>query len=297
MCQWSTNAVCHILRNQGHKVINYIDDFGGAELPINDTAAFESLGNLLNELGLQESVAKTCAPATSMTFLGSEFDTVNMTIAVPATKLTQIHEELSNWDNRSSCSRTELQSLIGLLAYVSNCVRPGHLFISRMLSTLRTFTAKHSRTRIDAEFRKDLLWWKTFLEDYNSVSIIHTQPWSPPDTVVCTDACLSGCGGVSVTQFIRFPSPQHIINMGLSINALELLAVVVTLKLWSHTWSGLRLQITSDNTTMVAFINSHRTHSDFILPSTFRIQSLGCTHPRSEQCCRRSKPFTFIWHL
>ncbi|XP_077865642.1 uncharacterized protein LOC144352590 [Saccoglossus kowalevskii] len=186
-----------------------------------------------------------------------------MTIAVPTAKLTQIHEELSNWDNRSSCSRTELQSLIGLLSYVSNCVRPGRLFISRMLSTLRTFSAKHSRTRIDAEFRKDLLWWKTFLQDNNGVSIIHTQPWFPPDTVVC----LSGCGGVSVTQFFHSPFPQHIINMGLSINALELLAVVVALKLWFHTWCGLCLQITSDNTTTVALINSHRTHSDFELSS------------------------------
>ncbi|XP_077870367.1 uncharacterized protein LOC144363611 [Saccoglossus kowalevskii] len=207
MCQRSTNAVSHILRNQGHEVINYIDDFDGAESPINATAAFESLGNPLNELGLQESVAKACAPATSMTFLGSEFDTVNMTIAVPIAKLTQIHEELSNWDNRSPCFHTELQSLIGLLSYVSNCVLLGRLFISCMLSTLRTFTTNHFHTRIGAEFCKDLLWWKTFLQDYNGVSIMHTQPWSPPDTVVCTDACLSGCGGVNgcIDQLSSYP--------------------------------------------------------------------------------------------
>ena len=58
-------------REQPFNCMNYSDDFSGCESSLHRAeAAFLVLGNLLTELGLQESVEKACSPAPSMVFLG-----------------------------------------------------------------------------------------------------------------------------------------------------------------------------------------------------------------------------------
>ena len=57
--------------------------------------AYDYCGHLLAELGLEESLSKACPPATIQTCLGEQFDTVQMTLSVTPTRLTEIETLLS----------------------------------------------------------------------------------------------------------------------------------------------------------------------------------------------------------
>jgi hypothetical protein len=54
----------------GFSVVNYLDDFGGAEILEHVQKAYECLGELLNSCGLEESKKKSVEPTNRMTFLG-----------------------------------------------------------------------------------------------------------------------------------------------------------------------------------------------------------------------------------
>ena len=67
------------LKGTSLNVLNYADDFAGAEL-LKDKAllSFNTLGKLLDELGFDESTDKASSPSTVMTYLGVKFDTEKM---------------------------------------------------------------------------------------------------------------------------------------------------------------------------------------------------------------------------
>ena len=66
-CQPSTSAVTWILNRRGLSASNYLDDFIGVSPPTLATTHFHELGVLLYQLGLDESVAKSCPPSPVMT--------------------------------------------------------------------------------------------------------------------------------------------------------------------------------------------------------------------------------------
>ena len=63
--------------------------------------AFDTMGKLLSDLGLIESLDKACPPSTSMTYLGVLFDTNSMCMYVDPAKLVELKSELSNWVRRT----------------------------------------------------------------------------------------------------------------------------------------------------------------------------------------------------
>ena len=93
------------------------------------------------------------------------------------------------------------------------------------------------------------------------------ERWSLPDEVVATDACLSGCGAWFDTQSEHFHAefPEEIKMLNLSINALELLTVVVAAKVWGKKWRGMRIAIRCDNETSVTVMNTSRAYNSFLL--------------------------------
>ena len=115
--QWLTTAVAFIVAQIGleltgilYLILNYSDDFAGAE-SCKDRAqsSFATLGDLLTDIGLSESKAKACAPATTMTYLGVSFDTVDMCIRVDSEKLVEIKSELLKWSRKTVAKKFELQ--------------------------------------------------------------------------------------------------------------------------------------------------------------------------------------------
>ncbi|XP_048586681.1 uncharacterized protein LOC116621133 isoform X1 [Nematostella vectensis] len=189
-CQRATSAVAWIHRQQGKVLFNYLDDFIGVSEASSATSDFEQLGTLLSSLGLIESVSKACPPSSLMLCLGVMVDTNSFTLSVSPERLAELELLLHDWRNRKTARKRELQSLVGKLVFVSKCVRRSRVFISRLLSLLRTVQYNHLHVNLTAEFRKDIIWWCHFLREYNGVSMIKTTSWSSPGEVFSTDACL-----------------------------------------------------------------------------------------------------------
>ena len=262
-CQRATNAVSHICKTKGLSIINYLDDLGSAEVQSKANEAFEKLAEILDQCGLEESVHKAHAPSTIMTFLGIQFNTVDLSLTITNDRLVEIKDILQEWEDKKYSNRQELQSLLGKLNFVASCVRPGRVFISRLLNFLRS-VPESGKVLIPEEAKKDIHWWKVYLPFYNGISMMPWQDWSIPDAVFASDACLTGCGAWSGGQYFHCTFPEDILEKNLHINALELLAVIVAMKTWGEFWAGRRIQILCDNMTSVTVINKGSTRDTFL---------------------------------
>ena len=123
-----SNAVRHIMRRQDYDVINYIDDILGIALPSRIDASFDALRSLLPRLGFEISKKKLVAPTTCMNCLGILIDTKEFTLAIPSEKLQEIVTLCKSWIHKHSCTKRQLQSLLGSLLYVTKCVRSSRFF-------------------------------------------------------------------------------------------------------------------------------------------------------------------------
>jgi len=130
-----------------------------------------------------------------------------MTLSITPTRLTELEGLLSTWLTKKSATKSELQSLVGKLSFVLKCVRQSRLFLSRILALLRTVKRNHHHVKLSREFSRDILWWLHFIRVYNGISIIPTSAWSSPDAIFATDACLSGCGGLTRQNFFHTEFP------------------------------------------------------------------------------------------
>ena len=107
-CQRATNILVYICKQSDVEILNYLDDLGGAEVEERAQWTFEFLGELLEKLGFTESVAKACASATRMVFLGIMFDTLKMVMEVTPERVQDTLEEVARWatkENTSQASR------------------------------------------------------------------------------------------------------------------------------------------------------------------------------------------------
>lgn len=275
LCQRITNAVAYICEQEGVDVINFQDDFGGAEIWEKAEEAFRKLGEIIGNCGIAEAILKACEPAYRMIFLGILLDTLKMTLEVTEDRQVEILQEVETWLARQTASKKQLQRLIGKLQFVATCVRPGRLFISRMLAALRGVSDNEVIVLGD-EFKKDIKWWKCFLDRYNGVSMIPEEIWSNPDELIATDACLAGAGGVCGSEFFHCPFPEWLI--GMHINALELITVMVALKVWAKVLVGKNVVLNCDNMVSVQVINSGRTKDAFLQNCLREILFIAAEH-------------------
>ena len=263
-CQRSTSAVSWIFRQQGHSLFNYLDDIIGVSPPSSAVTDFQALGELFASLGLQESSDKSCSPSTVMVCLGVQLDTTQFTLSVSSERLCEIEQLLEQWLTKRTATKTSIQSLVGKLIFVSKCVRQSRVFIARILALLGKLKHNHHHANLTAEFRKDLMWWRRLLREYNGVSMINTAQWTSPDEVFSTDACLTGCGGLFDVHYFHAVFPSFISEQTLDISSLELLTIVVALKLWGARWAGLRLTVRCDNEAAVTVVNTGRCRNPFM---------------------------------
>ena len=150
-----TDAIRYIHEQLGFFLLNYVDDFLGAETRARAQEAFHSLIQLLEDLRVETSPDKVIPPTTRIEFLGITFDSQTMTMEVSEDRIKEILMELNKWNTKGTATRKELESLIGKLQFASKCVKPGRTFIARLLNWLRTMN-RSGAYPIPQEARKDI---------------------------------------------------------------------------------------------------------------------------------------------
>ena len=264
-CQRTTNCITYIFNKHGFEDVNYLDDLGAAEEESRAEEAFDCLGWILDTIGIQEAKQKASPPAYIAVFLGILYNTIDMTLRITPERLLEIKLILDQWAAKSTTDLHDLQSLLGKLNFAASTIRAGRIFVSRLLNLLRNFPEK-GRRKIDKETKKDIDWWRSFMEDFDGISIIPPIGWDAPDTVFSSDACLVSGGGwceQSLEAFhVKFPK-WLTKRDDVHINELELLTVIVALKLWSSTIRNRNILAYCDNEVSVEVVNSGRARNRF----------------------------------
>ena len=264
-CSRVSNAVMHIHSKSGHHGLSYLDDLIGVNHPSVGSNAYDHLGSILRDLGLEENIPKACPPSTIQTVLGVLINTEQMTISVTDKRMKEISVLLAKWKKKKVCRKKELQSLIGKLCFVCKCVRQSRVFLNRLLAVLRSVNWDViSRVSLSEDFHKELRWWSTFMISFNGVALIPSPIWSEPDVSMATDSCLDGCGGICSGQYFHTKFSKTILDQSLPIHQLEFLAVLVGARIWGHLFKGQKIRIFCDNMSVVEVINSSKTKDVFM---------------------------------
>ena len=265
-----TDSIRYIMRKHGfNSLFNYVDDLIYCDLPSKIYQAYQFLLELLPKLGLDINTKKLVPPTTSMICLGILVNSETRTMCVPSEKLASIADICHTWENKVTCSRRQLQSLLGSLLFISKCVKPARVFLNLMLVFLRSMKKQRIAT-LSSEFFRDLNWFCTFLSQFNGV--VYYDP-RPIQAELHLDACLTGMGGIFENQCYALPIPKDFHNY--SIVHLEMLNIVVAIKVWANQWRDKKLRIKCDNMAVVEVLTSGRT-KDNILATCARNVWLLC---------------------
>ena len=189
-------------------------------------------------------------------------DAENKELKVLPERLAELKNELNLWSKCKTCTLKQLQSLIGKLQFICVVVRPGRLFLSRLLDKLRGVD-NNVKLELDIEFHKDISWWKKFLPMYNGVGIMWMLQVKQPDEIATSDACLTGMGAVCSKQYLKLQFPDD--WKGKNIAILELLAVIVMVKQWTGQFAGKSVLFNVDNEAIVKVLNSGRAREPTLL--------------------------------
>ena len=237
-------------------IIHYLDDFLVAGKANSDSCQ-KSLNlalRLCRELGVPIMAAKVAGPATTLEFLGLLIDTIRMEISLPGDKLSRLKLLLESWLGRKSCSKHQLQSLIGHLHHASKVIKPGRPFIRQMIDLASSRPHPESMVRLNMEIRSDIRWWASFIETWNGVSIVSALCKRPVDQVLTTDASGNwGCGAHFDKRWFQLPWNGHWQDIPIAVK--ELLPIVVACCIWSVEMRGLHIRCRCDNMAAVTMVN------------------------------------------
>ena len=283
-CQRVADAICRIYRNRhGSHLVGYIDDFAAAQPHDLADEGYHYLITLLrDELGIELSMDKCMPPSTHQIFLGLELDTVLMSLTIPQHKLDKAAEEIRKWRSRTSSSKKQLQSLLGLLIHITSAVVPGRRFVARLIDLIKL--DKQSIV-LDHAFKLDLRWWDKFMTDYNGRSLIQDTQFSACDSVLATDSCLTGMGAMtSKGHYCHALFPEAISKLKLHISALELLVIVVACRLWGHLWPRSKLVVRCDNEAACHAVNNGRSCCPFMQAALRNLWLVEAQHSFTLRC-------------
>ena len=243
------------LRMLGHTNSGYIDDsllaeesYSECEQNIKDTVSLMTdLGFIIHE---KKSVL---IPTKKITFLGNDIDSEEMTVTLPEAKKEIIVQECKVLHGKASARIRQVARILGLMVSSFSAVQFGPLFY-RCIEREKIFALKcmqgnyDSPMQITDSMKTELKWWIDNLS-VQKRNICHGNP----NLVITTDASTVGWGAVCDDlkiggRWTEQESANH-------INYLELLAASHSLRSFCKFSRDLHVQIKSDNSCTVAYIN------------------------------------------
>ena len=204
------------------------------------------MGSLLSELGLSESPDKSVSPCQILTYLGVEFDSVKLEMRINSTKCHELNNELQKWSRKTVATKTDLQSILGKLLWVSRAVKYSRCFVLRIIAEVKKLTFQSQKITLSNEVRKDFLWWETFMSLFNGVHLLVSNTAS---LQIAGDACPMGYGSWNPerNEYISSKFPHHLQDPQVPIHLKEFICVILAIKKWGQSWSGKTIEIFCDN--------------------------------------------------
>ncbi len=253
-----------IIQRGVHDIFHYLDDFlvmgpPGSSI-CNDNLAI--LLKVCADLGVPLAPEKQEGPSPILTFLGIIIDTLKGELRLPAEKLQRLLVTLDEWLPRHACTRKQLESLIGTLHHACKVIRPGRSFLRRAIALLSIASKPHHHIRLNAEFRADMLWWKTFASYWNGTSALIIT--GPPDITITSDASGSwGCGAWYGSKWFQVEWVGNL--QGKHISLLELIPIILATIVWGPTLSGKRVLANCDNSAVVSVLNARYSRDKWLM--------------------------------
>ena len=271
------DGISWALHHEGiRNFVHYLDDFllwGPADSQ-SCARNLQTTVDLCSRLGFPVAPQKTVGPSNVITFLGIELDSVAQEVRLPVEKLRRLRETLLRFERKRNASKHEMQVLIGILSHAATVVRPGRLFLRRLIDASKIPRLPFHRTRINAKCRSDLAWWLVFSQEWNGVELFPSLPAGPS---IFSDASGSwGCGAYAedTDHWFQFKWPQSWSERGIA--AKELMPIVMCAAVWGMNWRGVRVMFYCDNEAVVTCLNDRsasETHLAHLLRCLFFIQA------------------------
>ena len=268
ICQRTTDMLVYLHQKQEYFLLNYIDDFLGLEYQSKIYQSHADFIDLLSKLAVDQSERKSVTPSQIIEFVGNIINTIDMTLSVMAQRKIEVLHELETWRNREACTRRQLESLIGKLQFMSNCIKPGRLFVSRLLNEMKKMK-RDKYYHVNKELRKDIKWWYLFLPGYKGTSIMWLLEVETIDSELATDACLLGAGAIRNQQYFHTKFPDWFVTDEMRIPHFELWAIIMAVRLWGSELSGTIIRIRTDNEAVAQIVNTGRSQ-DLLLQKMLR---------------------------
>ena len=230
-----------------NRVIAYVDDFIGACPVSQANHIWNTFLELLDKLGLKPSETKghLCPPSHEITALGILVNLQENTLSIPPDKLQKAIVLLQDWVNRSMATKRMLQKLLGVLLHLSRVVRPGRLFVNRMLCTMRKAEKLDVSMVLDNEFKKDVHWWLKHIRTWNGVSLLKfNQFHNKIQLDASTNGWWNGRPGIGGYNFLRHEYFRCSVPDDwpwLRIEDLELVAHIIAARCWGWSWDSLQI--------------------------------------------------------
>ena len=252
-------------------LFHYLDDFFFVGLPGTSDClqALQDMLTLCQAVQAPLKPEKVIGPATLLIILGIELDTIKRQARLPQEKLTSLLEELHSFillhSTERMCTKRQLLSLIGKLAFACKVIPAGRIFLRRLLDTAHSRDCLSDKIPISNDGLQDILWWQKFVRPWNGTAFFLEPNWTPaPELQLFTDAASTlGFGAYWNGAWFSQPWPPHLASK--SIEWKELYAIVIACETWGAHWSGKRILFHCDNQAVVQVWDSGLSRSSDLM--------------------------------
>ena len=251
-----STALEHLIRYHTKSVILHVlDDFLFIErTEYKCKLTLEIFMEIAESIGVPLASDKTEGPATVLSFLGIELDTVEQVSRLPIDKLNRCKDMILSFLPKKKTKLRALQSLIGLLNFACSVV-PGRPFLRRLIDKTQGVRKPYYKVNLTKETKKDLQVWLDFLGKYNGKTFFL-------DSILVTSARLHlytdaaqefGFGAIFGKMW--FYGSWPVAWKDYNIVILELFPIVLALEVWGKHLENKTVCLHTDNLALVHIIN------------------------------------------
>lgn len=230
--------------------LHYLDDFFFCASNKNLCQQYISSAQMaFAQLGVPLAPEKLEGPSQTLTYLGIQINAATRTIQLPNDKYHNLLTQLLFWQSRKKCTKRELLSLIGTLSFACKVIKPGRIFLRRLIDLSTTVSSLNHHIDLNSEARADINWWTEFLPTWNGTAPFQDPPVSAKSLCLFTDAAASlGFGAVFGSSWFSCQWPRA---SEYHISFLELFAVVAAVFTWAERLQNKQIIIFTDNIAIV----------------------------------------------